>query len=165
MAEPTSIDLSRGEDRAIDDLIVGAFNIFQTSDVTVDGFTVTEALEGVWATVSRHVNVRDMMSFANDSSGYYFWSCEDSRVEGSLGYDNAVGIYQGQSGSIDMERCSFTLNRLGRAMPWANRSSSGHGSPSRWRSPRFRCKGHHPEGNPQQPGVMSSKEFPSGSRK
>lgn len=100
---------------AIDDIIVGAFNVYQTEDVTLEGFTVTEALEGVWATVSRRVDVRNMISFANDSSGYYFWACEEARLTGSTGYDNAVGVYQGQSGNVDIERCLFMFNRSGTA--------------------------------------------------
>ena len=99
----------------IDDIIVGAFNVYQTQDVTVEGFSVTDALEGVWATVSRHVDVRRMISFNNDSSGYYFWSCEEARLADSWGYDNAVGLYQGQSGDVDVERSAFMFNRSGSA--------------------------------------------------
>lgn len=99
----------------IDDIVVGAFNVYQTQDVTVEGFTVTEALEGVWATVSRRVDVRNMISFTNDSSGYYFWSCQDARLTNSWGYDNAVGLYQGQSGEVNVERSLFMFNRSGTA--------------------------------------------------
>ncbi len=102
-------------DRAIDDILVGAINVFQTEDVTVKGFTVTEALEGVWATVSQRVDVRNMISFNNDSSGYYFWSCEAARLSNSWAYDNAVGFYQGQSGNVDVEGSLFMFNRSGRA--------------------------------------------------
>lgn len=103
------------DDGPIDDIVVGAFNVYQTQDVALDGFTVTEALEGVWATVCRRVDVRNMISFGNDSSGYYFWSCQNAELTDSWGYDNAVGLYQGQSGEVNVERSLFMFNRSGTA--------------------------------------------------
>ncbi len=103
------------EDRPIDDIVVGAFNVYQTPDVTVRGFTVTDALEGVWATLAQRVSVANMISFSNDSSGYYFWSCQDAELTDSWGYDNAVGMYQGQSGEVNVARSLFMFNRSGTA--------------------------------------------------
>lgn len=102
-------------DGPIDDIIVGGVNVYRTEDVTVDGLTVTNALEGVWVTVSRGVEVRNTISFGNDSSGYYFWACQEAALMDSWGYDNAVGLYQGQSGEVNVERSLFMFNHSGSA--------------------------------------------------
>ena len=102
-------------DGPIDDIIVGAINVYQTEDVTVEGFTVTEALEGVWATLSQRIRIQNMISFGNDSSGYYVWSSQNAELTDSQGFDNAVGFYQGQSSEVNVERSLFMFNRAGTA--------------------------------------------------
>jgi len=97
----------------INDLIVGAVNVVRTEDVTVEGFTVTDALEGIWLSVCLNCVVRDCVSYRNTSSGYYFWASQDCLLEGSLGADNAVGVYEGQSGNVTIQGSTFRLNKGG----------------------------------------------------
>jgi len=100
----------------VGDFIVGAFNIVKTADVLIQGFSVTNAIEGIWVSTSQDVLVENCSAYGNVSSGYYFWASQDSKIRRSLGTKNAVGIYQGQSGNIDMEECLF-INNIGGVAP------------------------------------------------
>lgn len=93
--------------------VVGAINVRSTQDVRIAGFTVRDALEGVWVSASRRVRVSDCMSCEHDSSGYYLWASQDCTVEHCEGLDNAVGIYQGNSIDIGIDRNVFRNNRGG----------------------------------------------------
>ena len=95
--------------------IVGAVNVRNTKDVTVDGFTLLNALEGLWVSASRYVLVQNCMSCAHQSSGYYFWGSQDATLLNSEGSGNAVGVYQGGSVNISILNNLFTGNRGGPA--------------------------------------------------
>lgn len=95
--------------------IVGAVNIRNTRDVTVDGFTLLNALEGLWVSASRYVLVQNCMSCAHQSSGYYFWGSQDATLLNSEGSGNAVGVYQGGSVDIAILNNLFTGNLGGPA--------------------------------------------------
>lgn len=109
-ADPARFDY---RDRPREEVIVGAFNVYETDDVTLEGFTVTNALEGIWISASQRVLIKNCVSFGNASSGYYFWACQDGLICRSVAYDNAVGVYEGQSGNVSIEESLFLLNRGG----------------------------------------------------
>ena len=93
---------------------VGAINVVRTRDVLVRGFTLLNALEGVWISASRRVRIADCMACAHDSSGFYVWGSQDVTVAGCIGEDNAVGIYQGGSVDITIADSTFRRNVGGR---------------------------------------------------
>jgi len=82
------------------DMVVGALNVVKTEDVLVEGFTVTDALEGIWLSECLNCTVRGCVSYGNTSSGFYFWASQDCLLSESLGAGNAVGVYEGQSGNV-----------------------------------------------------------------
>ena len=90
--------------------LVGAINVRNTKDVTVDGFTLLNALEGLWVSASRYVLVQNCMSCGHQSSGYYFWGSQDVTLLHSEGSGNAVGVYQGGSVNISILNNLFTGN-------------------------------------------------------
>ncbi|MDZ7802064.1 MAG: right-handed parallel beta-helix repeat-containing protein [Trueperaceae bacterium] len=94
--------------------VVGALNVRDTRDVNIVGFTLRDALEGVWISASRNVRIRDCMSCEHDSSGYYLWASQDCIVERCEGSTSAVGIYQGNSVDITIQRNVFRHNHGGR---------------------------------------------------
>ena len=93
---------------------VGAINVVGTHDVIVRGFTLLNALEGVWISASRRVTVAECMACAHDSSGFYVWGSQDVTVAGCIGEDNAVGIYQGGSVNVTIADSTFRRNVGGR---------------------------------------------------
>lgn len=97
-------------DMPIGDYIVGAINVQFTEDVVIEGFSVTNALEGVWLSESQHIEVRNCHSYGNTSSGFYFWACQEGILKDSTGSGNAVGVYEGQSGNITIQDSQFRLN-------------------------------------------------------
>ncbi|MEX2501524.1 MAG: right-handed parallel beta-helix repeat-containing protein, partial [Trueperaceae bacterium] len=94
--------------------VVGGINVRDTRDVTVAGFTVRDALEGIWVSASRNVLIRDCMSCDHDSSGYYLWASQGCIVERCDGATSAVGFYQGNSVDITVQNSVFRHNRGGR---------------------------------------------------
>ena len=98
-----------------DDIIVGAINVVRTENVKVEGFTVTDALEGIWLSNSRDTIVQRCVAHGNQSSGFYYWACQEGLVSRCVGYDNAVGAYEGQSWNVSIQDCCFHANRGGRA--------------------------------------------------
>lgn len=95
------------------DRILGAFNVYKTADVLIDGFTVTNALEGIWLTTAEHALVRNCISHRNVDSGVYFWACSNSGMCRCTSFNNAVGLYQAKSGGIAISQSIFTGNRGG----------------------------------------------------
>lgn len=92
---------------------VGAVNVVGTHDVTISGFTLLDALEGVWISASRRVTVVDCMSCAHTSSGFYVWGSQDVTIARCQGEDSAVGMYQGGSVDVSIVDSIFTRNRGG----------------------------------------------------
>ncbi len=108
-------DVFEWEGLETSDMIVGAINVVKTEDVLVEGFTVTDALEGIWLSECLNCSVRRCVSYNNTSSGFYFWASQDCLLSASLGAGNAVGVYEGQSGNVTIQGSTFRLNRGGRA--------------------------------------------------
>ncbi|HEX7022447.1 MAG TPA: NosD domain-containing protein [Trueperaceae bacterium] len=102
----------RGRTRS--DYIVGAINVTRTEDVLIDGFTLLDALEGLWVSASRRVLIRGCMSCGHQSSGYYFWASQNATLMNSEASQNAVGVYQGASVSISIIGNLMRRNHGGR---------------------------------------------------